>query len=100
MVKTHKKSKFYRIPEKDLGDFDKVIIQIEHIAEPIKEVYYCIVEAVSTEDYYSEMEHYQKNHPSPKLLYVASSVYGLKKIDGLTIEGILNLIYQKERRIY
>lgn len=57
MVKTHKKSRIYRIAEKELKNIDGVVIQIEHIAEPVANVYHCLVEVVPTEDYNSEMEH-------------------------------------------
>lgn len=57
MVKTHKKSRIYRIAEKELKYIDGVVIQIEHIAEPVSGEYHCFVEVVPTEDYNSEMRH-------------------------------------------
>ena len=57
MVKTHKKSRIYRIAERELKGIDGVVIQIEHIAEPVANVYHCFVEVVPTAEYESEMEH-------------------------------------------
>lgn len=57
MVKTHKKSRIYRAAERELKDIDGVVIQIEHIAEPVNGEYHCFVEIVPTEDYNSEMRH-------------------------------------------
>lgn len=57
MVKTHKKSRIYRVAERELKNIDGVVIQIEHIAEPVNNKYCCFVEIVPTEDYNSEMQH-------------------------------------------
>ena len=70
MIKTHPKSKIYRMKSINLEDFKGVILQVEHILEPVAtDRYHCYVEAVSKEDY--------KNETNQNLIELKEYVSGL-----------------------
>lgn len=66
MIKTHPKSKIYRIRESELKELKGVIIQAEHIAESIHSNYYCLVEVVSNEDYETSLTPTESNLDTSK----------------------------------
>lgn len=51
MIKSHIKSKIYRVRECDLKDIEGVVVQVEHIPQPINNNYHCLVEVVTKEDF-------------------------------------------------
>lgn len=57
MLKTHKISRIYRVSECDLEHIKDIVVQVEHIPQPIRNTYNCLVEVVSHEDYNTEMKH-------------------------------------------
>lgn len=66
MVKTHPKSKIYRIRESELKELKGVIIQAEHIPQPICDNYCCLVEVVSNEDYETNLTPIEPNVDTSK----------------------------------
>jgi hypothetical protein len=56
MIKTHPKSKIFIIISENLINFDDIILQVEHIPQPMCGMYYCFIEAVCKEDYENKNE--------------------------------------------
>lgn len=56
MIRTNNKSKFIRIRERDLDEYDGKILQIEHIPQDIDRNYCCLCEVLTPEAIKAEDE--------------------------------------------